>query len=138
MFNSLLSFFLAFVLAISYFARAAPVQPVENIVFRPMITYPTAGITWAACSTQKATWETDNLPDELKNATGLLLLGHQTADSENLDIYNPLASQFPLNAGFVEFMVPCNATAMSDYIVVLFGDSGNASPQFTITPVPST
>jgi len=86
MFNSLLSFFFAFVLAISYFARAAPVQPVENIAFRPTITYPTAGAVWYTGSMQKASWKTDNLPTELQNAKGLLLLGYQTDDSENLDI----------------------------------------------------
>ncbi|KAL4069881.1 hypothetical protein V8B97DRAFT_1872028 [Scleroderma yunnanense] len=133
MFNSLLSLFSAFVLAISYLAHAAPVKPEELLAFSPSIFYPTAGVVWPAGSVQNVTWRTDNIPDEVKNSTGLILLGYQTSDSENLDIKRPLASSFPITAGFVQFTVPSDLVYRTNYIVVLFGDSGNASPQFTIT-----
>ena len=88
MFNSLLSFLAAFVLAFSYLAHGAPavVHPVEDIVFSPAILYPTAGVVWATGSAQNVTWATNNLPAELQDGKGLLLLGHETDGSENLDI----------------------------------------------------
>lgn len=43
-----------------------------------------------------------------------------------------LADKFPLTAGAVSFNLPKNLAARDDYIVVLFGDSGNASPHFSI------
>ncbi|TFY71067.1 hypothetical protein EVG20_g1926 [Dentipellis fragilis] len=45
---------------------------------------------------------------------------------------NPLADDFDLHSGTVEITVP-NVASGTNYIVVLFGDSGNASPQFTIS-----
>ena len=88
MFNSLLSFLAAFVLAFSYLAHGAPavVHPIEDIVFSPAILYPTAGVVWATGSAQNVTWATNNLPAELQDGKGLLLLGHETDGSENLDI----------------------------------------------------
>ncbi|KAI6030919.1 hypothetical protein F5J12DRAFT_955231 [Pisolithus orientalis] len=131
---ALFSFFVA--VFFSVFARAAPVttQPVELLVFSPTITSPTAGIVWITNTKANVTWLTSNIPAEKQNTTGLLLLGYEANNSENLDIYHPLASQFPLAQGWVEFTVPSNLTYKNNYIVVLFGDSGNASPQFTITP----
>lgn len=43
-----------------------------------------------------------------------------------------LANKFPLSAGTVSFTVPASLATRDDYIVVLFGDSGNASPHFKI------
>ncbi|KAG6334255.1 hypothetical protein ID866_4830 [Astraeus odoratus] len=132
MFNTLLSLLSVFLLAFSYMTNAAPVQPVELLVFSPNITSPNGQTVWFTGSKQNVTWETDNIPDEKKNSTGLLLLGHQTNNSENLDIHNPLATQFPISLGYVEITVPQGLENRTDYIVVLFGDSGNACPEFTI------
>ncbi|KAH7885661.1 hypothetical protein F5I97DRAFT_1130267 [Phlebopus sp. FC_14] len=135
MFSSLFSVFsTVFVLALSYLASAAPVQPTELIVWNPMITSPQFGDVWVAGCTQNVTWLTDNIPDEKKNATGLLLLGYYANNSENLDIKHPLASGFPIAWGYVQITVPANLTRGDNYTVVLFGDSGNASPAFTIEP----
>jgi hypothetical protein len=65
----------------------------------------------------------------------MVLLGHLNEDGsggENLDVANPLAQGFKLAAGTVTFPVP-KVTPNDNYIVVLFGDSGNASPKFTIS-----
>ncbi|KAI6039332.1 hypothetical protein EDC04DRAFT_2603307 [Pisolithus marmoratus] len=132
MLSALLSFLAAFFFSV--FARAAPIQPVELLVFSPTITSPTDSTVWITNTKANVTWITSNIPAEKQNSTGLLLLGYNSSGSENLDIYHPLASQFPLSQGWVEFVVPYNLTYRTDYIVVLFGDSGNASPQFTITP----
>jgi len=46
----------------------------------------------------------------------------------------PLAQGFNLTDAAVTFDIPCDESivARSDYIIVLMGDSGNASPMFTL------
>ncbi|KAL5519926.1 hypothetical protein ACEPAG_1586 [Sanghuangporus baumii] len=141
MFNlkSTLTFLIASSLPSLIHCAPAPAQqdgvktssPVVNIVYNPMITYPTAGVVWTVGERKTITWKTDEIPDELKNSTGTILLGYNEEDSENLDIAHPLATGFNLSDGQVNVTVP-DDPARSDYIVVLFGDSGNASPEFTI------
>ncbi|KAG1885021.1 hypothetical protein F4604DRAFT_1574138 [Suillus subluteus] len=123
------SIFSAFLLA---FATAAPVHPVELLAWSPTILCPTQFTIWPRGSTQTVTWETDNIPEEKLNSTGLLLLGYMANNSENLDIKHPLAVNFPIINGEVTVTVPENATVRGNAIVVLFGDSGNASPEFAI------
>ncbi|KAG2151296.1 hypothetical protein DEU56DRAFT_908155 [Suillus clintonianus] len=126
---TLFAIFSALLLA---FATAAPVQPVELLAWSPTILCPTRFTMWPQGSTQTVTWATNNIPDEKKNSTGLLLFGFMANDSENLDIQHPLAVEFPITDGMVTITVPENATVRNNAIVVLFGDSGNASPQFAI------
>ncbi|KAG2037794.1 hypothetical protein BDR03DRAFT_863160 [Suillus americanus] len=126
---TIFSIFSAFLLA---FATAAPVHPVELLAWSPTILCPTRFTIWPRGSTQTVTWETDNIPEEKLNSTGLLLLGYMANNSENLDIKHPLAVNFPIISGEVTFTVPDNATVRGNAIVVLFGDSGNASPEFAI------
>jgi hypothetical protein len=45
---------------------------------------------------------------------------------------NPIAQGFPLSAGQASVTVPEDTQPGYDWIVVLFGDSGNWSPTFTI------
>ncbi|KAK2465744.1 hypothetical protein APHAL10511_002288 [Amanita phalloides] len=106
--------------------------PHELIVFNPTITSPQSGFVWDMGKTYQATWSTQNIPPEKQNGTGLILLGHAGNGSENLDICHPLATNFPLIAGAVPITMPSNVATRDDYFIVLFGDSGNASPQFTI------
>ncbi|OCH86865.1 hypothetical protein OBBRIDRAFT_796737 [Obba rivulosa] len=132
--NKLAASLLALAAAASVSASPAtfiPVAPKEDIVFSPHITEPTAGQIWPVGTNQTVTWDTSAIPAEGANQTGLLLLGYQANDSENLDISHPLAAGFPISAGEINITVP-NVTMRTDYIVVLFGDSGNVSPQFTI------
>lgn len=126
---TIFSIFSAFLLA---FSTAAPVHPVELLAWSPTILSPIPLTSWPRGSTQTVTWATDNVPAEKMNSTGLLLLGYLENDSENLDIKHPLAVDFPIISGEVAFTVPENATVRSNAIVVLFGDSGNASPEFCI------
>ncbi|KAI0663390.1 hypothetical protein C8Q70DRAFT_1050075 [Cubamyces menziesii] len=99
-------------------AAAAAVSAAPSIVFSPPITSPKAGDVWPAGTTQ----------------TGLILLGYieDGSEDEHLDIKNPLAVNFPISAGSASVEVP-SVTPRDDYVVVLFGDSGNTSPKFTIT-----
>ncbi|KJA24372.1 hypothetical protein HYPSUDRAFT_200596 [Hypholoma sublateritium FD-334 SS-4] len=48
--------------------------------------------------------------------------------------HNPLASGFNLTDGSVQITVP-NVPPRDDYLIVLFGDSGNTSPAFSITRI---
>ncbi|KAH9892701.1 hypothetical protein C8Q73DRAFT_791724 [Cubamyces lactineus] len=115
-------------------AAAATVSAAPGIVFSPPVTSPTAGQVWTIGSTQTVTWDTTNIPAANANQTGLILLGfiEDGSDDEHLDTQNPLAVNFPITAGSVSVEVP-DVTPRDDYVVVLFGDSGNTSPQFTIT-----
>ncbi|KAL1722866.1 hypothetical protein EV715DRAFT_246867 [Schizophyllum commune] len=50
----------------------------------------------------------------------------------HLQYDNPLAQGFSITLGSYDVTVP-DVEERSDYIIVLFGDSGNSSPKFTIT-----
>ncbi|EED86010.1 predicted protein [Postia placenta Mad-698-R] len=102
-----------------------------NIFWSPDITSPGLLSVWTVGANETVTWDPSKVPQSNINDTGLLLLGYQENGSENLDISTPLATGFPISAGQVSLTVP-NVTERHDYIVVLFGDSGNASPIFTI------
>ncbi|KAH9949857.1 hypothetical protein B0H21DRAFT_687892 [Amylocystis lapponica] len=110
------------------------IQPIIDDVYSPDITSPKVGDLWTVGQNQTVTWDASKVPQTNENSTGLLLLGYEDDPSagEHLDIKDPLAVGFPISAGTVSFTVP-NVTDRSDYIVVLFGDSGNASPKFTIS-----
>lgn len=59
-----------------------------DIVFRPPITAPVAGDAWTVGSVQTVTWETKDIPPEVMNETGLILLGYieEGSTNEHLDI----------------------------------------------------
>ena len=128
-------------------ATAAPLQ--SRIVYTPKITYPHKGVEWTAGEKAHVSWNSKGIPDQ-KNLTGTVRLGHRSKKSEgehlctslpltlcerHTDMFLPatvLAKDFPLGSGNVSFTLPHNITERHDYIVVLFGDSGNSSPEFTI------
>ncbi|KAJ6621853.1 hypothetical protein B0H10DRAFT_1717844, partial [Mycena sp. CBHHK59/15] len=108
-------------------------------VISPAITSPTAAVNWPPGSTHNVTWNASSVPPSMRNNTGLILLGHITNDggngqaySENLNISHPLATNFPIGAGWVAVKIPKDTPPRENYVIVLFGDSGNASPQFKI------
>ncbi|KAG1720508.1 uncharacterized protein EDB91DRAFT_1064839 [Suillus paluster] len=119
-------------LVFSYVATATPIYTVELLAWSPTIISPTLMTVWERNSTQTVLWETNNIPEEEQNSTGLLLLGYMENMSENLDIEHPLAANFPIVDGQVSITVPQNCDA-SRQCYCLFGDSGNASPEFVIT-----
>ncbi|KAI0269937.1 hypothetical protein BC834DRAFT_841658 [Gloeopeniophorella convolvens] len=121
-------------LALAASASATPIAARnELIVVSPQVTSPTTGTIWTTGSSQTVTWDTSKIPPSGSNNTGLILLGYDDgSSSENLDINNPLASGFPITAGSQNITVP-NVDTKTTYFVVLFGDSGNKSPEFTIT-----
>ncbi|KAG2060625.1 hypothetical protein BDR06DRAFT_993358 [Suillus hirtellus] len=114
-------------------------------VVDPPITSPTADTVWQVGEKQLVTWSTDDLSPNVTNPVGMLVLGYMYNNSENLMLSSPLATNINYTDGQALITVP-DVETREDYIVVLFGDSGNASPEFTIindsssssTPAPST
>ncbi|KAI0032562.1 hypothetical protein K488DRAFT_17905, partial [Vararia minispora EC-137] len=108
--------------------------PVSDIVVTPSFVEPAGGESYPAGSNQVAMWSTESITGEAQNYTGVLYLGYATADStsEHLDISHPLAYGFRLTDGQVEYTIPKNTTVRDTYFLVLVGDSGNTSPQFSI------
>lgn len=65
----------------------------------------------------------------------MLKLGYEPADGAGgLNEKWTLAEGFPVTDGKVDFVLPSDLEQRDDYIVVLFGDSGNISKHFSIIP----
>ncbi|KAF8592125.1 hypothetical protein K439DRAFT_1324806 [Ramaria rubella] len=94
-------------------------------VFDPPILIPNATTVWTAGQTHNVTWDTSSLPPMTPNA-GTIVLRTPTAG------IGTLATGFLLTAGIQSITLPENLTTENDYFLVLFGDSGNTSPEFTI------
>ncbi|EDR13601.1 uncharacterized protein LACBIDRAFT_292424 [Laccaria bicolor S238N-H82] len=105
-------------------------------VVAPHITSPDANSVWPIGTTQLVTWDTSDLPpdSQITNPIGQIILGYNESNSLNLDFTNPLAKGFKLRDGKVQITVP-NVPPRTDYLIVLFGDSGNTSPSFAITAI---
>ncbi|KAJ7600814.1 hypothetical protein C8J56DRAFT_18758 [Mycena floridula] len=108
--------------------------PLIRTVIDPPITSPTAKTIWKVGQQETVTWDTSSIPKdpkEVTNPNGTLVLGFLTSTSENLMLATPLAKGFKLTDGNVTITVPSVVTR-DNYIVVLMGSSGNASPKFII------
>ncbi|KAI8990706.1 hypothetical protein BD414DRAFT_413525 [Trametes punicea] len=111
---------------------AAVILPRE--VWSPPIIEPDADTVWTVGSTVRIVWDTSNPPRQVTNYEGKAVLGYLTDEdetNEHLEFDPPLAEGFNLTDGHVRIQVP-DVSASNEYIVVLFGDSGNHSPKFTI------
>ncbi|KAK7469367.1 hypothetical protein VKT23_003842 [Stygiomarasmius scandens] len=126
MFTTLCLFFLVAV-------RAIPLD--KRDVINPPIIKPDASTVWTVGQAETVTWDTSGLPpdSQITNPTGTVVLGfiEDGDDSLHLMLDDPLAKGFSIRDGQVNITVP-SVTPRSDYIIVLMGDSGNASPKFTI------
>ncbi|KAG1906596.1 uncharacterized protein F5891DRAFT_472668 [Suillus fuscotomentosus] len=101
--------------------------PMRRDVFVPPIIYPKSGVVWIAGQHHNVTWETDGAPVSITNGIGRVYLANNTI----IDLDHPLAIGFDILDGRVSVQVPSVPTGQN-YSLVLFGDSGNYSPQFTI------
>ncbi|KAI0258949.1 hypothetical protein BC834DRAFT_834368 [Gloeopeniophorella convolvens] len=96
-------------------------------VYAPTITSPRVGTVWKIGTEQTVTWDNSNPPVQITNPIGHILL---LKGGVNTNI--TLASCFNIVLGSIGVTVP-NVTPGRDYSIVLFGDSGDISPDFTIT-----
>lgn len=129
MFNKFIStifFLLAFIFTVS-----------TAIVINPKINKPDAGTSWRAGQQVTIQWDTTYfdgtgnvpIPDGYK---GAIKLGYLEGDDYNEHLLWDLASDFPLNAGAQSVTLPNDLVTRNGYIIVLMGNSGNASPKFRI------
>ncbi|KAF8909541.1 hypothetical protein CPB85DRAFT_1518852 [Mucidula mucida] len=118
-----------FVAALASFAMAMPLNlnVASRDVYTPPVTDPTTGTVWTVNDTVTVTWDTSDPPELITNRFG------SSIRLRKGDISLPvvLADQFDILLGEIEVTVPW-VVAGDDYAIVLFGDSGNFSPTFSI------
>ncbi|KAI0086234.1 hypothetical protein BDY19DRAFT_862356, partial [Irpex rosettiformis] len=95
-------------------------------VWTPRVLYPHSGTVWYSGQRHNVTWDLSSQPGEITDTIGFLLLRVGTSETPVIVGYN-----FPLVNGRVEITVP-DVLSGDDYSLVLFGDSGNWSEEFTI------
>jgi len=105
---------------------AIPIDLESRDVYVPPVLYPRQGTVWLVGEHHTVVWDTSNPPVNITNKIGQILL-------RKADLTTPLilADKFNILLGKIEVTVPWVQDG-DDYQVVLFGDSGNFSPKFTI------
>ncbi|KAI0034021.1 hypothetical protein K488DRAFT_69425 [Vararia minispora EC-137] len=115
------------VLVASMLSVAAPIDHTKRDVWDPTIISPNASTVWTIGGTFNVTWQTDDAPVNISNGAAIFL-------RTDAGMLQPVLAQgFDLRSGSQEVTVPANFTPATNYRVVLFGDSGNWSPEFAIT-----
>ncbi|RDB24855.1 hypothetical protein Hypma_007899 [Hypsizygus marmoreus] len=124
--RTLLAFFttLASSLTMLSFTNALPIEARD--VFVPRILTPTDGEIWLVGQLHTITWNVTNAPAQITNPVGKIMLrkGNRTLNVT-------LAENFDILSGITTVTVP-DVCPGHDYRVVLFGDSGNWGPEFSI------
>jgi len=120
--------FLFAILSLFALALGAPMVLDTRDVFVPPVTYPHTGTVWKIGNHHNVTWDTSKAPKQITNTKGKVLLAHEGVQ----DVDHPLAQGFNILDGHVVIQVP-KVSPGNKYAVVLFGDSGNYSPDFTIS-----
>ncbi|KAJ7097145.1 hypothetical protein B0H15DRAFT_824991 [Mycena belliarum] len=95
-------------------------------VYVPPVTYPHAGTVWTVGQRHNVTWDNTNPPKSITNKIGRIMLRKDGFTTPVI-----LQENFSILLGRIEVKVPWVEDG-DDYQVVLFGDSGNFSPLFTI------
>ncbi|KIP03163.1 hypothetical protein PHLGIDRAFT_78018 [Phlebiopsis gigantea 11061_1 CR5-6] len=104
-------------------AAAAPTSEKRD-VYTPPVLYPHSGTVWYSGQKHNVTWDNSNPPKSISNGAFILLR------SGTYETPVVLAHDFNLRSGRVEVTVPDVITGT--FSIVLFGDSGNWSEDFTI------
>ncbi|KAI0062229.1 hypothetical protein BV25DRAFT_660585 [Artomyces pyxidatus] len=129
LFNVSATFFFTLAATLFSLAAASPLAVLQKRdVYVPPVLYPHAGTVWKVGEQHNVTWNNTSPPAEITNPKGQIYL--RKGDSTLMNM--TLASKFNLADGRTEVTVP-DLTPGSDYRIVLFGDSGNWSPEFEIT-----
>lgn len=100
---------------------------IQRDVFDPPVLVPNANTVWQAGTVQTVVWNASNPPKDISNLAEIVLRiqGNGT--------FGPtLASGFSLLTGSQAIQLPADLETRDDYFIILFGDSGNVSPDFTI------
>ncbi|KAI0761427.1 hypothetical protein BC629DRAFT_1261947, partial [Irpex lacteus] len=95
-------------------------------VWTPKLLYPHAGTVWYSGQRHNVTWDLSSKPVNITNNNGFILLR-----TGNIETPVVVGHGFKLTSGRVEVTVP-DVMTRNDYSLVLFGDSGNFGPTFTI------
>ncbi|KAJ7133004.1 hypothetical protein C8R46DRAFT_923624 [Mycena filopes] len=121
-------------------ALAAPFH--GRSVFDPPITSPTAESVWKVGDVETVTWQvhspltlySSSSHTDFRDATGIpagvtgrIMLGFLSSTSEGEHLSVTLASGFNLTDAKVDVTVP-PVVSGTEYIIVLFGDSGTCVP----------
>ncbi|KAI8367968.1 hypothetical protein EDC96DRAFT_505928 [Choanephora cucurbitarum] len=118
------------------FALFALISFVNAIVINPKITTPSSGTKWTAGQNVTVKWKTTYGPDKTpipEIMRGYIKLGYfEKGDKYNEHLKWDLASNFSLSSGAQRVTLPSDLETKHSYIIVLMGDSGNASKEFTI------
>jgi hypothetical protein len=121
-------------ITVAFFALIAVASA---LVINPKITTPNAATKWRAGEKYTVKWDTtffngeeeEDIPD---NYEGRIKLGYLVGDDLNEHLNWDLASGFKLNSGSQNITLPDDLETKRDYIIVVMGNSGNASPRFFI------
>ncbi|KAH7870927.1 hypothetical protein F5879DRAFT_478293 [Lentinula edodes] len=115
-------------LIISFASLTASAPLAARDVYIPHITAPTSNTVWRCGQNVTVAWDSSNRPKDVTNSEGMVLLRKEGLE----DAEHPLASGFNVvDLHSMSFKVP-RVPPRDDYQIVLFGDSGNFSPKFTI------
>ncbi|KAJ8092642.1 hypothetical protein AAF712_005839 [Marasmius tenuissimus] len=105
-------------------SNASPIG--QRDVYVPPIISPDAYTEWVVGTVVNVTWDNSNPPTMIGNRASV-----QLNKANPSSIVGTLVRDFDLRTGWVEVTVP-NVEPAEDYIITLFGDSGNRSPPFSI------
>ncbi|KAL0082456.1 hypothetical protein F4703DRAFT_1865749 [Phycomyces blakesleeanus] len=106
---------------------------VKAVVLNPHIIVPNESTVWKAGGTFDVKWDTIVYGSPIApEVNGTIKLGYLDGTDINEHLFWTLASGFPLNTGSQSVVLPTDLVTKASYIIVLMGDSGNSSPQFTI------
>ncbi|SPO29523.1 uncharacterized protein UTRI_04743_B [Ustilago trichophora] len=110
----------------------------KRLVYNPKITCPVSSTVWTAGQSYTVEWDSSDIPVEAEAYKGMIKLGYTPADGAGgLNLHWTLADGFPIKDGKVKVTLPEELKERNDYIIVVMGDSGNASEMFTIKPAGS-
>ncbi|KAF8633258.1 hypothetical protein AX17_004434 [Amanita inopinata Kibby_2008] len=118
---------LCLLFAFSLFTLVSSLPLVARDVYVPPILTPTKGDQWVIGERRNVTWDVSDPPMHITNPIGQIYLRKGDRTFMNFT----LASNFSILLGSIEVQVPA-VLPDDDYRVVLFGDSGNWSPTFSI------
>ncbi|GAA5808996.1 hypothetical protein MFLAVUS_002396 [Mucor flavus] len=125
-----------YLIALFFFAFVATLASAGAI--NPKINVPNSGTKWSAGQTVTIQWDvtyfdgTGTVPIP-EAAIGTLKLGYlEDGDEYNEHLFWDLDTGFKLASGARSITLPADLETKTSYIIVLMGNSGNASAKFYI------